>query len=422
MVGIWEFPDLAGLERYIEDVVDVAKQRASDKPTSEARFIPSVSLSRIIVAGEWGNGTAEIGDDELVLALFFSFRGPDETLDDILDVLNNSINEVIIDEVIEPPEQVRSTFTGVNSSTLNIENINNTLVQMSVSDLDTVFDLSNLELIDLKEAEPPDQYPRVPLEELVDVKEEPTDEEPEQTPSVSISDQIDEEPALLPRLEELDVEEEDTGPEFPEINPNLRPFAVSEDKLEIPAGKETKEIEPREPYDFEIEMALPGTNTSSSVVQKTIETIGLSMERDRFGNEDAAGTFPRTGVYIRNYLKFREPAYTYEIYKNLVFYSAYISSLHDINVRTGEYKSFREYIYVLKEIPERGGPKLIEPLSQPQAAAQGLETIADHPTIEDAKAPWLEKRQYYTLIEENDESDVWRNPYDYLHNRDSSDE
>lgn len=439
MTGIWEYPDLNELEQFLLDTYSTSKENIQSTTSPAARLMPSVDLSKILIFNNWGDGTAELGEDELEVIYFISFRGPDEVFDTIEDALTEEMVEVTRDEFVERPENIQRAFAGMEFRVINAEIINNILTQMANSDLELVFDLTAKVAIDLKQGTSPDEYPRISVEELRESSEEELDElrddvaddEPEEEmeqvedePSAvpeSIFDIPDAEPPIpLSELREItSTEDEDEGPEFPNINPRVRSFAVDEDTLEIPAGKEEKQIPVREPFDFEIEMAEPGLQTTGQTAQRTREEIATVIGRGQLGETEPVGTYPRTGIYVRNYLKFRGPAYSYEIYKNLVYYSAYISGLHNINVRAGSYNSFREYIYVLQEVDERGGPKLIEPLSQPQAAAQGLETVPDHPSIEDKKAPWLENRQYYDLIEENEDSDIWNNPYDYLHENES---
>lgn len=417
MAGIWDYPDLSELENFISTLTLQGAQEVSEQPRTEATYVSDLALSRVLVINDWGDGSANFGDHPLEVVLFFNFTGPDEAFDEVSSAVTEQMADIIQGARVVVPQDLIDGTSNITFTSANAANFDDVLLNMATSGMEMVYDLTNQQAIDLKVGSPPEEYPRIPLTELLGEEEEPeeepdTDDEPDLEPSPTIDDI-----SPLPDVMLYDAEPEDVGPEFPEVHESVRPFAVSSNTLEIPAGKETKEIEAREPYDFEVEMALPGINTTTATSSATKEEIAREAGAGTLGDGEPVGTFPRTGIYIRNYLKFRGPAYTYEIYKNLVYYSAYISTLHDIDVRAGKYSSFREYMYVLEQIHERGGPQLVDALSQPQAAAEELETVPDHPSIEDAKAPWLERRQYYKLIEDNDDHLAWENAYDYLHDR-----
>jgi len=414
MVGIWELDNVALIEEYVNNVFLKAVVDVSEQERSEASLVNELNLEIILVYGTWGEGTAEINEDTIQTALFFSFDGLDDAFVDVSEAVSEQMSLLVQEGEIPPPEPIVQNTAGITFTPASISDFNNVLAQMSQGDLELVFELTELQAIDLIQGRPPDQYPRIPVEELTDDKEEledvEVDDKTPDIPDMAITD--------APQLPEdilLDLAQEDIGPEFPSISEELRPFAVSEDTLEIPAGKEEKQIEMREPFNFEQEMALPGLQTDSSTLQRTIEEIARPVGAGTLGSEEPVGTYPRTGLYVRNYLEFKGPAYSYEIYKNLIYYSGYISTVHDINVRAGSYQSFRDYMYVLVETPERGGPELVEELTPEEAASQELDIVPDHPTIDGEKAPWLERRQYYRLVDNTSNSDVWNNPYDYLY-------
>lgn len=416
MAGIWQYPDLAELENFLSRLTLQSAETVSQQTRPAAAFVDGLSVRKFLVFGKWGEGTAEFGEDELKIVVFFGFSGPDNNFDDVADAVVNRMSRDIIEGRINIPQDLRNATESIEFVSANITDFNDILADMAISNLEMVFDISDSVAIDLKEGEAPDTFPRIPLENLLEDEEEEKEEADvdEITPEninlpLTTAPELPE--AVIPEI----PEEMLAGPEFPDINENLRPFAVTEDTLEIPAGKEEKQIEVREPFDFEQEMALPGLQTTTQIFQQTQEEIAQPIGAGTLGTQEPVGTYPRTGLYIRNYLTFRGPAYSYEIYKNLVYYSGYISTLHDINVRAGSYQTFREYMYVLERIGEEGGPALIESLTQQQAAAQGLQTVPDHPSIEGEKAPWLERRQYYDIVEENNNSEIWNNPYDYLH-------
>lgn len=408
MTGIWEYPDLDGLERFIVSGVERSREFVIDQDSERSGTIADLTVERVVVDGEWGNGTAARGEDDLSIIVFFDYAAVenphlDPEFDPAIREVVAAFTFLINEDEIDVPDTISEWFGGIEprpgAITQIPEVINRTLGQQEGT---TVFDLTRAEAIENRQDVRFRNLPRIPLERL-----KRTDEDEEE--ETSTGDYL---PGSVPSPEEEDEEEEE---EFPHINETVREFAVSDDVLQIPAGKETKKIQVREPYDFEKEMSKPGTEVDSSTAQRVMDEIGASVGAGRFGEEDPPGTFPRTGAYIRNRLKFEGPAYVYQIYKDLVFYSGYISGIYDSNFDAGTYNSFRRFIEVLNGIAEQTGTYLIEPISQNQASAMGLETIPDHPTVEGEKAPWLERRQYYMLVEENQDHDAWKNAYDYLY-------
>lgn len=142
--------------------------------------------------------------------------------------------------------------------------------------------------------------------------------------------------------------------------------------------------------------------------------VGFQVQIGMLGINQPPATFPRTSSYIKNRLLYEGPAYILELYRDLVVYSGFISGYYNMTFRPGSYTSFRQFIYRLKEIGKRGGPELIEDVSQQRAASMGLETVPDHPTIEGEKAPWLENRRYIDIVEDNKDHSAWNNPVEYL--------
>jgi hypothetical protein len=202
------------------------------------------------------------------------------------------------------------------------------------------------------------------------------------------------------------VEEKRLARKFPDVPEGIREFAVSSNQIEVPFGKETKSLEPRELYDWEVQAIEANTEFE--------EHIGHNVSMDNL-KDIPASTFPRTSHYIKNRLLRTGPSYKLEIYNDLLVYTAYANAYHNMSLKPGTYLSMRRLFNNIENIPQEGGPKLVEPLSQQQAASRGLEVTPDHPTIDGGKADWLENRQYYIVVEENVEHPAWNNPTKYLY-------
>lgn len=289
---------------------------------------------------------------------------------------------------------------------------------------------TNVTLLDLlndQEAELED-HPTIPgsfneVVESADIIDE--EEDREETPKPELEQEEDvEEPSpeeVREMLEEEEEdEEEDIGPEFPEVPGELQDFGIDEDRsdVRVPLNKDSIKVQSRPLYDFEKELLTRGEADTS--IEGTIDGgIGEALDKEALGMENKKGefyppaSFPRTGNYIKNYLFYEGVSFPLELHREMAVYSAYISAIHNGRYVIGSYQSMREYIYKLKQIPERGGPELIEELSQPQVAARGLSVIPELPSGEEA--PWLEKKSYIDVIEENMNHPAWNNPSDYIY-------
>lgn len=408
MTGIWEYPQLEELEQFIIDGVSEARSNVIERLEEPRKTIARrLSLERLLVIDSWGRGNAEKGDDILSIVLFFDMEGePAPHNHPEFDPGTRTIVIEFLDMIdsgeITPPESAFEWFANIDPTPVAITRYEDQVSRsLGSGEGNTVFDLTTKQAISFSEGVPNiSNLPRIPLERLRGEEEEIVEE---------------------PEVEEVVEDEIDIGPKYPDINENLREFAISEDKLNIPAGKGKKTVEPREPYKFELMMALTldeirerGLEGGEEPTRQITNGIGFEVQIGRLGNGAPPSTYPRTSSYIKNRLMYEGPAYILELHNDLVFYSGFISGFYGMNLRAGHYSSFRQFIYRLKEIGERGGPKLIEPLSQQQAAARGFDVIANHPTIEGEKAPWLENRQYYQIVEDNYDHEAWKNPVEYL--------
>lgn len=427
MTGIWDFPRVDELVEFIEGGVESAVITSKNELDDEERveFIDRLNLERVIVFDEWGNGTAEIGGDTLDMFLFFSVEGEDEpTLLPRFDNASRFVTQtfvVLINEgFISPPEPAREWFPNFEPNPVGMDRLADQVNRVigrregnSVADLTTRNVIRFVDPVEI-EGQDPDKpvafrnLPRTPFEEMVEEEEEEPEEE-----------EIDEEelgpelgPETPPEEEEIELSVEEV------VEQASRDFEISPGVLEIPAGKPTRRVEYRDLYEFELKMALPAEPLSEMgimVAERYTDGIGFAIELGRVGTSQPAANYPKTSSYVKHYLNNIGPQYILKLYKDLVFYSGFISSFHGMRLKPGRYSSFRQFMYRLEQIGERGGPELVKGLSQQQAAARGLETLPDHPTIEDEKAPWLEKRHYYRIIEDNVDHEAWDNPTEFLY-------
>lgn len=453
MPGVWDFPEIDELQEFVEDGVQQATGRVEDELVDPARLnvLNRLELSRAIVIDEWGRGDAEVGEDPLDMILFFGVEqednptyGPESPFGQGAAAVRDMFVDMIGSGEIDTPENATDWFDGFNVSIQFMgqfeEQVSNALGN---SEGNTVADLTNGEVIELtrigpREVTDPEgnvvgtepipfdqQTETTPFEEL---REEPEEEEPEPEPEEEEEDIEDfEGPERIGVFEDDEEEEPEEEQEEEEpiltiedqIDDALDGFSIDDLNMEIPSGKPTRRVERRTLYDFELQMGLPGPALEQLEGFSFNDTIsggvGLAAQAGLLGSTRPPANFPRTAVYVKTYLSELGPQYIFALYKELLVYSAFISGFHNMTLRPGRYNSFVNFMYRLHQIGERGGPELVEKLSQQQAAARGLDSIPDHPTIEGAKAPWLNDRTYYDIVEENIDHPAWDDPVEYLY-------
>lgn len=425
MTGIWEFPEIEDLRLFLEqgvaDTLELVEENLRDEGEgSRADVIERMSLERMLVVDEWGRGTAEIGRDPLRVLFFFSVEGIENegTFPPFDPAARTVVQQFIIlinEEILEPPPPSEEWFTRLDPEPRPIDRFADIgSLALGRAEGNTIFDLTRMEAIQfvppvepegpLEERRPIpfEDLPRIPLEQLREERVPPPEEEEEVPPP---EPEVEEEPEVIP------IEEQ--------IREAITEFEVEDGELEIPAGKPTKRVEIRDLFEFEIRMGLPsnvlGELEGFAPGDQIQNGVGWFMTVGRIGTQVPPATIPRTSSYVRNRLLFEGTTYVLDLYRDLVFYSGFISAFYGMTFKPGSYTSFREFIYRIKEINEREGPELIRPLSQQQASARGLETLPDHPSIEGEKAPWLERRQYYEIVEENADHGAWEDITGYLY-------
>lgn len=424
MADIIEFPEKEDFEFRLQEAYTMALDEVMDEFEDQADEIGELIIDSIIFTGPFGKGRGEKGADQFQVVIFID-KSEEGKPSDILffSRIARSIEEETLNN-FEPSELVMEWSGGINIRVVSVENFEG-VVSSAITDIDEdrVYDIYNNRICELEPQEPvgtelvcqslQDYFTEEGVLEETEEEGELTQAEREILEQTGLIEEEEEE--KVPSIPVQAIRERELAEKFPEIQMELRGFAISPDQLEIPAGKETRAVQPRRMYDFERELLTPGDGDTDLDVGE--EGIGFALASGQFGTgKFVPATFPRTSTYIKWYLMERGPAYILQMYKDLVVYTGFIRGIHGVNVKAGTYESFREFIYRLQEINERGGPILIRSVSQQQAAAMGLETTPDHPSIPDEKAPWLEPRRYYDIEQDNIDHPAWRNPVKYLYN------
>ena len=398
---ILQFSYLDDLEELIIDTFHEAVDELEGSSNSSEPEYSLFYINSITVGGEWGNGTGQHGEDPLQVVIDTGFDQPSGA-SQVGMFTENYLRDIgsRMEELIQPFFVMDEWFSGYSFQPLRSSLFQANLIrQIRSNDRERAFDLTNRTLYHIEEGE----LVAVPVE-YGPQEEEP----PEQLPEEDVEEEKPEQPAHIRMRERL-------ADEFPDIEPELRQYAVEVGRLEIAAGKETKSVEPRQHYEFELEMAEQG-DAETTIPRDIMEGIGGSMARGRFGREDPPASFPRTGQYIKYHLLYQGPSYILEMYNDMVIYSGFISHKYQGQFRCGKYDSFREFIYMLEQVHEREiGPQLIKPLTQEEAQARDLDTMAKIPTGDGMQdAPWLESRQYFEVIKDNLDHPAWNNVYQFV--------
>lgn len=375
------------------DAIEQAFEEAKAELVEEdAEKFEQFVLRQSIAVGEWGRGNAEQGDPlEVMLVIGQTNTGTPSLDNPFFDTRADRITD-LMQENFEPPEGFERFF-----GALELEGVADNLVGLIVVPRinegfpprafnftdDVIVETSGEDLVSVA-TPPPGQFEQEgePIQPEPDAIPEPEEEEEERT------------------------EEEILAEKFPDVPRALRPLAVNQEEVKVPISNDTKKVRAREPYDFELELMTVGS--AAVGLGRFEEGIGFSKQTMRFGDEDPPGSFPRVGVYIKNHLKYQGPSYPLDIYRDLVTYSAFISDKFSGTFRVGSYDGFREYMWRLREVENAGGPQLIRRLSQNEASSRGLSTVPSLP--DGTRAPWLQRREYFELIPENEDHTAWKNP------------
>lgn len=422
--NIWEIEGLDSIEGFLEGVYDTAITIMEDMDT--VIDPDSTSLEEIYITGEWGNINREVRSFNVDVLMFVDFEGITQParstpVDNFLDELEEGLNilaardwedrrDVLQDELAQ---QIPGFSIDVSTPDITSGEIRR---RIGVQEGNTVFNLTTKQAIEQSEGVSFENLRRIPLEVLRG------EEEPEEVEETEEPEEEQEEV-----IEETVEEVFEPTPDFPEVPPPIRDFAKSPNELEVPVGqKDTKTVEVRDMYPFEVIMATQRPSppdipfdARDIPINDVKREIGDAIRGGTLGTagplqeQETPATYPRTGTYIRNYLKFQGPSYALELHKELLTYTAYVNGIHGFDLRTGTYTSMRRYLKTLRQIGDMG-LELIEEKSQQELAARGLSIIPDHPTIEGEDAPWLERKRYWGLVEENEDHPAWDDPFAFL--------
>lgn len=384
-----------------------------------------LSLGSILISDNWATGTAGIGAD-ITIRLGVEFE--DGFSADIAQELSEAATSYIEQGGSNVPERLDSTVGDIDFIVVDqaraIEGVTLTL-NRGTSTQGVVVDVLNNVVFSL------DDEGEVQTQTIEEFADRGTDE----IPPAQFEELEDVEPAmqLFEQVEE-EIEEQVERDEFPGIPDPFKPYATSDNNVEVKAGKETKSLEPREPYDFEVRMGLTANqirnfnlNNDRNVTPRPISNcVGISIDLGSFGSRDPPANFPNTLEYIRQHLLNEGPSYALEVFNDLVLYGGFISQAHaespdePINLYASSYENIRNVFGRIEKVQEEGlAPELIRAIPPAEAQELGLDTMPKLPLNGGGEidAPWLESRQYYEIVEENSDDDAWQNINSLLYER-----
>jgi len=430
---ITEYPNPREIEEAVITSFELAKSQDAEGLNRDD--LDEVRVSSIAVVDFWANGR---GGENIPLDLVI-FVEPSILR---MSQVTNAIEEFMD---IRPVGNMEDFFPGANFTIVESDNKDDVLENKmfgSEGEDKYAYDLTERTYLAL-EQNPPFGFDIVELEPP-QAQTETQQQEPEETDTTSGDEGETPEPvdsdqptlldtgkgdvlppqfrASLGQEAEEEPPEEDTGPKevellaerFPDIPAPLRPYGIDEGRVRIPASVDTKEVDARELYDFEKEMMTQGE--ADTPIGKITDGVGEAAASGQLGGKKPAGTFPRTGVYIKNHLKHEGPSYPLEIYNDIVVYSGYISQMYNGLYKPGSYDSMRVMVHRLSstEIEVSGGTFETPTIAIPEEAAkeQELQLAPNHPETGE-QMPWLENRQYYILNQNLEDHPSWNNITDW---------
>ena len=402
---IAEYPEKAPLEEHIIQSFNRSKQESISEFPNREEDINDMVISNIVIAGEWGNGDAEFGVDSLMVDIFVGLRGYRSISSvPIVSRILRTITEQM-NSGFDPDDMLKEWTGGVTFRLFQSDDYESRVeADINNPDTGTVYNLTQRK-----------KYHLVPRE-TVGYNVEPVEQGENKNQQPSKQEQKEQQPVQQEQPEEQVIPEESLAQAYPEIPPELRPFAIEQDEIEVPINKDSKRVKPRPLYEFEMELMTPG-DAGTSISRQINDGIGFYIQSGQYGIMAPPPTFPRVGSYIKYHLLYQGPSYINQMYNDLVIYSAYLTSSYGSTFKVMTYGSFREYIHRLKLLGDKNiTPQLIRPLSQQQAAAKGLTSIATLPS--GIQAPWLERKHYYEVIEDNIDNPAWDNPSKALYEED----
>jgi len=427
MTGIEDYPDLNGLQKWLEDIWNAALRDFAENQGLGSDPI-DVFLSEVIVTGKFGKGTGEIGEDPLEVAYVFehesqlvdTFESDDfniatTVISALSRVIENDLNAIEgLDKT--PPEPASEWFTETEILTPpTAEDRLDGWFLPTVANKpgpDRAYSITEREVLeweestvfyrtDLNKEVPPgeiDEVPDIQLEERPEgeiIRRQPIANEEDEGfvgPTLSVDESLDE-------VEEL---EQDNRINQPPIDIDKRSEG---DTIEVPVGKkQTKQVDNRPLYDFEKEMLAMGDGGTDLEIN---EGIGLIMARGGLTQETPAATFPRTGFYVKNRLLHEGTTFGMQLHRDLCRYSWGIINKYELLVRPGLYDHFMEMMW---KFDEAG---VVRPLDQREIKERGLEVRPTGPG--GVELDFLEDRKYFTVVDGMEDSDIWFDVTEHLY-------
>ena len=387
-----------------------------------------LSLGSVILSDTWATGTAGVGAD-ITIRLGVDFQ--DGFSQNIAEELSEAATSFVEQQDTDIPNRLENTVGDIEFVVVDQGSVAQgaeLILRRGTSTRGVVVDLLNRVVFTL------DEDGEVVTQSVDEFVDRGVDEiQPAQFGEIE-----DVEPAmgLFEQVEE-EIEDQVDRDEFPGIPDPFKPYATSDNNVEVRAGKETKSLEPRDPYDFEVRMGLTANqirnfnlNNDRDVTPRPFSNcVGISKDLGAFGSRDPPANFPNTLEYIRQHLLNEGPSYALEIFNDLALYGGFISQAHaedpsePINLYASSYENVRNLLGRIEKVQDEGlAPELIRAIPPAEAQSEGLDTMPKLPLNGggEIEAPWLEKRQYYEIVEENADDDAWQNINNLRYERSSA--
>lgn len=447
MANILEYDVLDELEQTFRQGFQITSNEfvaiAQEDPELDVDLAESLSLEYVLVVGDWVEGDATEGTTPLNAIVGVSYESEDtgrfgplvsEVMESIMNSPEFTLAPSLAEVLPSGPNDQTFTLRGVDVVEEQVsdqffpereprsipigskrEQINDIIVTSAER---VVLDLFRREVWSRVEGDPRP----TPVEEYIETELVQEEEEPIVDGELPDSIEGDE------TEEESEEEEEPTIEDIDEDEPQERLEFIIEntvrerdgEKFQAKAGKETKSIDMRDPYEFELRMQTSVVRRATSdirglggpsMITPIDGGIGPAKDQGSIGNSIPPKAFPRTGVYIREYLKSQGPAYPLQIYNDLVWYGWFISNLYGGRYYASSYSNIRVWFNRLELLYERDivEEPVVEALTIEEAQNLDLDTMAkiNKGTDQEQDAPWLERRQYYAITQFGEEFEGW---------------
>lgn len=436
--SIFDYDLRAEIRQVVISAFENAKEQLQEEgPTSPAFDV--VTLERALVVDEWANSEAIVQDTPLSIVALFSFGGFNYR-DEVAQEFAQRMEIVIEEEEIEIPPKLDSLVPSIliepgnNAIFEDVVSFNlgdrtgNTVVEVIRGTVYTLGDEGTRdELLEFKGVSEGRGVREVPYEPAVESYQEIIREEEEDFGEFALEETLpieeitptpippeieEEEPTELERLQE----------EYPEVPTELLEFINDDGTLDIRAGKETKQVEPREMYGFEKRLAFTMDRLDEEGFDGEEDQlphgVGRADDMGLLGETKLVPNYPQTVQYIKYRLLYEGPAYQLEVFNDIVVYVGFIRNIWEHDFRASSYQTVRTIFSRLQKVHKEGlTPQLIRPLTAEELQSNGFDIT---PKMKlrgggEIEAPWLENRKYYKVVEENVNHPAWDNLHDILY-------